>query len=253
MQMPDPVAAHYRNLLARHYAWMVGLSFDEKVAEQRALLQPILADVTRGLALDLGSGPGYQTFALAQLGFAPVLAFDTSADLLGQLADRIGGLPIRVRSADIVTLADHVQPGQPLRGQVSAIVCMGDTLTHLPSRDAVRSLFASIAAALAPGGVCVLTWRDLTAELTGANRFIPVRSDDDRIMTCFLETTSAETVEVHDLIYSRTAAGWTLEKSSYPKLRLAPAWVADELAAAGLAVRPQTQAGRLCLAVAQKA
>jgi len=41
-QMSDPVSAHYTNLLARHYSWMFGLSFDEKVTEQRTLLEPLL-------------------------------------------------------------------------------------------------------------------------------------------------------------------------------------------------------------------
>jgi len=46
------------------------------------------------------------------------------------------------------------------------------------------------------------TYRDLTKELEGLDRFIPVRSDD-KIMTCFLEYESAESVAVHDLIYTR--------------------------------------------------
>jgi len=56
--------------------------------------------------------------------------------------------------------------------------------------------------ALHSGGVFVSTYRDLTKELEGLDRFIPVRSDD-KIMTCFLEYESAESVAVHDLIYTR--------------------------------------------------
>jgi hypothetical protein len=33
---PGPVADHYGTLLAEHYTWMFGASFDERVAEQRA-------------------------------------------------------------------------------------------------------------------------------------------------------------------------------------------------------------------------
>ncbi|MGD0367049.1 MAG: hypothetical protein ABSA94_06315 [Acidobacteriaceae bacterium] len=57
-------ATHYANLLARHYSWMFGLSFDEKVTEQRAILEPLLKDTPRGLAVDLGCGPGFQSLAL---------------------------------------------------------------------------------------------------------------------------------------------------------------------------------------------
>jgi len=71
-------------------------------------------------------------------------------------------------------------------------------------------------------------------------------------MTCFLEYTSPTTVQVHDLVYTRNSTGWTLEKSSYPKLRLSPAQVAAELTAAGLEPDPPAIAGRLSLLVAAR-
>jgi SAM-dependent methyltransferase len=242
------VEEHYRNLLARHYSWMFGLSFENKVAEQRAVLEPLVRKLPRGLAVDLGCGPGYQTMALSELGFRQIHAFDTSQELLAELLPRIGALPIHLHG-DFLTL-DNVVPS----GTASVIVCMGDTLTHLPTIEAVRHLFRIVARTLAPGGMFILTWRDLTRELRGAERFIPVRADENTIMTCFLEYTSASIVQVHDLVYTRNPArnSWTLEKSSYPKLRLASAQIADELAAAGLAADPPTSAGRLSLAVARK-
>lgn len=245
---------HYRNLLAHHYSWMFGLSVDEKVAEQRAILEPLLKDAPRGLAVDLGSGPGFQSLALAQLGFSPVLAIDTSAELLSELeaALRAHDHPkVETHNADMLSLADYVQPAS-----AAIIVCMGDTLTHLVSPDAVRRLFSAIAAALAPGGLLILTWRDLSTELTGADRFIPVHADENRVMTCFLEYTSASSVQVHDLVYTRNPtrpAAWNLEKSSYPKLRLSPPWVAQALAAAGLEPLAPGDAGRLCLLAAKHA
>ncbi len=245
---------HYRNLLAHHYSWMFGVSFDEKVAEQRALLEPLLRDSPRGLAGDLGCGPGYQSLALAQLGFSPVLALDTSAELLSELeaALRAHAHPnVQTYNADLLSILDYAQPAT-----AAAVVCMGDTLTHLRSMEAVGQLLSAVATALAPGGLCVLTWRDLTHELTGTDRFIPVNADEDRVMTCFLEYVSPTTVQVHDLVYTRSPtrpAAWTLEKSSYPKLRLSPAQVAADLDAAGLKCEPPTNAGRLSLVMARKA
>lgn len=245
--MSADAAAHYRNLLARHYSWMFGLSFEQKVAEQRALLEPLLNGAPRGPAVDLGCGPGFQSMTLIELGFQPVQAIDTSEELLREFAPRIGTLPINLHCADILSLNDIVVPES-----ASVIVCMGDTLTHLPTYDSVRRLFRDVASAIAPAGLFVLTWRDLTPELTGTDRFIPVRSDDTTVMTCFLETISPTTVQVHDLVYARTPSGWTFEKSSYPKLRLSPAWVAAELAAAGLEPIRNAPAGRLCLAVSRR-
>lgn len=87
-------------------------------------------------------------------------------------------------------------------------------------------------AALGPGGRFVSTFRDLTRELEGLDRFIPVRSDRDTVFTCFLEY-EPETVNVHDLVYSRNADGWDFARSCYRKLRLSESWVVDDLSRAG--------------------
>lgn len=245
------VEEHYERLLARHYTWMFGASFAEKVAEQKALLKPLVEHLVpthaAALAVDLGCGPGFQSVALAELGFAPVLAVDTSAELLAELKSHVVRLPIETRQADLRSLPELVAPGT-----ARAIVCMGDTITHLPSKAGVAALFRAAHDALAPGGVFVLTWRDLTVELRGLDRFLPVRSDDSTIFSCFLEYTSPETVQVHDLVYTRGPEGWALNKSSYAKLRLGAAWMAEQAAAAGLDVTAQGPAGRLLQLVARK-
>jgi hypothetical protein len=72
---------------------------------------------------------------------------------------------------------------------------------------------------LRPAGQLVLTFRDLSSELRGVDRFILVRSAADKIMTCFLEY-GPDVVMVHDLIHLRDVDSWKLMKSAYPKLRL---------------------------------
>ena len=245
--MSDEVILHYESLLAANYTWMTGVPFEVKVAEQRNLLEHLLGDLPRsGLAVDLGSGPGFQSIALADLGFAPVLAIDTSQTLLDELEQHRGGQAIQTALADLRNFSAH------LGGQkASAIVCMGDTLTHLPNLDSVAALFKDAYAALEPGGSFVLTFRDLSAELTGVDRFIPVRSDADRIMTCFLEY-GHESVTVHDLVHTRSGDGWTLKKSSYRKLRLAPAAVASVLAGVGFTIAANEPAGRMTAIVGRR-
>ncbi len=244
-------ARHYEDLLAEHYLWMYGVPFETKVAEQKSLLAHAIAllapGLDRGVAFDLGSGPGVQSIALAELGFAPVIAIDSSRRLLDELLARRTAHPIEARHADLTTLSALNMPQN-----ASAIVCMGDTLTHLPSKTAVETLFADAHRKLAPGGIFVLTYRDLTGELHGIDRFLPVQADDRKIMTCFLEYVSEESVLVHDLIHVRKESGWELKKSSYQKLRLAPDWVATALSNAGFASVRQEQAGRLLLCVAKK-
>ncbi len=246
----DPVAEHYETLLAQHYTWMFGASFDEKVAEQRALIERLGVSAKAGsarTAIDLGCGSGFQSLALAELGFSRVVAIDTSAKLLTELQTRSAGFPIHTVCSDLDALRELVEPQS-----ADVAVCMGDTLTHLPSKTAVSKLFSDAYRALQLGGLLVLTFRDLTPTTSGLDRFIPVRSDAHRIMTCFLECESSETVVVHDLIHVRNGSEWTLHKSSYRKLRLAPDWVCGELAAAGFRVERNEPAGRLGAIAASK-
>jgi len=225
---PVSVAEHYQSLLADRYSWMFG-SFEQKAAEQEALFKRLsLHHETKGTALDLGCGSGFQSVALARLGFE-VTAVDFSERLLQELAQHRGSLPITLLQGDLRDLSQFTDESSQV------VVCMGDTLTHLPARADIRPLFQQIKRILKPGGKVIISFRDLSQELKGLDRFIPVKSDPDRIMTCVLEY-ETETVLVTDLFYERNQSGWTFHKSSYRKIRIAPGAVADELRAAGLQV-----------------
>ncbi len=192
------VQDHYESFLAKHYIWMAGLPFDEKVKEQRALIETIVKESGApgffGLALDLGSGPGFQSIPLAQLGFSPVIAIDTCAELLKELAVRSDPYNIKTIEADLTDL-----PKIPIEEKATLALCMGDTLTHLPSRQQVQKLFTDVLDKLSKDGIFVITYRDLTSELIGIERFIPVRSDEEKVMICFLEFENTESVLVHAL------------------------------------------------------
>jgi 2-polyprenyl-3-methyl-5-hydroxy-6-metoxy-1,4-benzoquinol methylase len=238
------VNEHYERLLSQHYTWMFGVPFEDRVAEQKSFLSRALATLNytpqHALAVDLGCGPGFQTIALAQLGFSPVIAVDSSSELLDELRTHVGDLPVRTEKADLRDLPAFVQTGQ-----ATVIVCMGDTLTHLPEKSDVIALFREGFERLRPGGMLVITYRDLTNELYGTDRFIPVRSDESKIMTCFLEFENADSVVVSDLVYMRQDSGWSLNKSSYRKLRLGIDWVREELSRAGFDILSEDLSGRL--------
>jgi 2-polyprenyl-3-methyl-5-hydroxy-6-metoxy-1,4-benzoquinol methylase len=230
MAMVRTIEDHYANLLGPIYTWMIG-DIDDALARSGAELDALpLPSKIGGMAVDLGAGFGLHALPLARRGYS-VVAIDSCEPLLQELAARRGTLPIRTVVADLIGFRAHVAM------QVDVIVCMGDTLTHLPNQSTVASLFKEVAASLNQGGLFAATFRDyVSAPLQGDARFILVRSDDERILTCFLEYADT-TVTVHDMLHQREAGSWRLRVSSYPKLRLAPQWVVEQLTSLGLSVR----------------
>jgi SAM-dependent methyltransferase len=238
------VADHYRSHLAPVYAWMSG-GLDAAIGRGETEIENILPDLSRGSrAVDLGAGFGMHSIPLAHRG-CEVLAIDTSSHLLEELKGHAGSLPITAVEDDLLAFQRYLQ------GTPDVILCMGDTLTHLPDRASALKLFALAAESLRPGGRFVATFRDYTSASIGTGRFIPVKSDADRILTCFLEY-AAEHVDVHDLLHERNDDGWQLRVSAYRKLRLGPDWISASLHDRGFSVRAEPGASGMIRLIATK-
>src|SRR5690606_31430902 len=132
------------------------------------------------------------------------------------------------------------------------IVCCGDTLSHLESKQEIEKLIADISNVLDRHGKAIFTFRDYSTPLTGKDRFIPVISDSDRIMTCILDY-GIDFVNVTDLLYERTNDGWKQKVSTYRKVRLVTSEIVDLLASNGLIVTFNQTISRLITIVAIKA
>ncbi len=221
---------HYEGLLAPIYVWMAG-GLEAALAAGAADVQSLAPGA--GLAIDLGAGFGMHAIPLARAGY-DVLAIDSSPQLLDVLRTNSTGLAVHALEADLLDFARHVER------EAELIVCLGDTLTHLAEPAQVKRVFRDAARTLRPGGGLVLTFRDYGHPASGAARFIPVRSDANRILTCFLEALP-EHMLVHDIVHEREASAWRMKVGSYRKLRLPPVRVEAMLREAGL--EPATEPG----------
>ncbi len=218
---------HYSDYLAPIYAWSVGGT--DKATAALARWFDTLPVKAAGEVLDLGAGFGAASLPLAKRGWR-VHAVDSSAELL-EVLDQAAlqqGLDITTVQGDLVVAVDNGPT-------VDLILCLGDTLPHLESHTAVEALIQGIAARLNQKGYAVLSYRP-SAVLTGPQRFFQVRSDDERTLTCFIETLDEQRVAVWDLLHTHHAGQTTLQVSGYPKLRLDPHWVAALAGDAGLSV-----------------
>lgn len=238
------VAGHYQDLLAGVYTWLYG-GADARIADNRDFFAVHgIAPRGCGKAVDLGCGSGFQSVPLAEIGFA-VTAIDLSETLLAELEGRRAGLNITTVRADLLNFAGHV----PERLELA--VCMGDTLTHLSGFGDVERLLRDIHGRLEAGGKLALTFRNLTQEVPRGDRFIPVRSGENMVFSCFLEY-EGDFAIVHDILYTRGAAEWDLKKSFYKKLRIPPDWVMLVLESIGYRTATLREERGLATIIAEK-
>jgi predicted nicotinamide N-methyase len=235
---------HYDNHLGEFYSWMAG-DFEAKQNEHRQFLEEhsIIAASTK-LAVDLGAGHGIQSVSMAKLGFK-VKAIDFNRRLLTELKHNSKGLEIEVTEDDIRSIKKYADPKPEL------IICWGDTITHLESIQEIEQLLFDCCEALTENGKLILSFRDYSDELAGDNRFIPVKSDDNRILTCFLEYFPNH-ISVTDLLYEKESTGWKQKVSSYNKVRISPSTIKNYLANNGMAIIFDGVVNRLNTIIAEK-
>lgn len=127
------VTEHYDNLLADHYSWMFG-GFDTRVAAMHRFFEGYgIMPARSGMAIDLGAGSGFQSLALAGLGFR-VVAVDLSQKLLDELEAHREARAVEIVHDDFLAFAARNE------GPVEFCVCMGDTLLHMESFERVALL-----------------------------------------------------------------------------------------------------------------
>ncbi|MFA6571170.1 MAG: methyltransferase domain-containing protein [Bacteroidota bacterium] len=234
---------HYDNLLSSVYSWFIG-DFDEKQKAQAQFFEANgIKPEGKGYAIDLGAGNGLQSVSLAKLGFA-VKAIDFSANMLAEISAKKGNLDIETINDDISNFGKYINT-------TGLIVCMGDTIAHLDSFDTLENLINLCHATLDSNGMLVLSFRDYSEELDDTERFIHVKSDDTKILTCFLEY-SPDKIKVTDLLYEKIDGSWELKSGSYSKLRLTSEYVEEILEDAGFAIEKSEVIDGMYFLIAKK-
>ena len=238
------VKQHYDTHLADFYSWMAG-DFALKQKEfQQFLKKHDIVPGSAKVAVDLGAGHGIQSVALAKMGFK-VKAIDFNQQLLNELKVNGKELDVEVINDDIRSINRYSdeKPG--------VVVCWGDTLTHLDDLADVEQLLTNCCEALNIDGKLILSFRDYTQELTADRRFIPVKSDENMILTCVLEY-SIDHVRVTDLLHIKRENGWEQKVSSYHKVRIPVSFVRNFLGKNGMVITFEGEINRLIAVSATK-
>lgn len=206
------VKEHYDHHLGNFYSWMIG-DFQIKQSEQEDFFkQNNILPFDAGIAVDLGCGHGLQAISLANLGFQ-VEAVDFNAQLIEELNKNAAEASIRSHLHELLEFM------QSFDYSADVITCMGDTVTHLSDRASIEALIKAASEKLVHRGKFIVSFRDLTKELKGEQRFFLVQHDEERLHTCFLEY-FPDHVKVYDILNYWEKGKWKQTVSWYPKLRI---------------------------------
>jgi 2-polyprenyl-3-methyl-5-hydroxy-6-metoxy-1,4-benzoquinol methylase len=234
---------HYDKHLAHFYEWMAG-DFDTKQKEQQDFFEKNgIIPAKNKIAIDLGAGHGLQSISLAKLGFQ-VNAIDFNQQLLKSLEQRTQRLGIKVLYSDLLSETNFVETA-------NTITCMGDTIAHLESIENVRLLFKHCFDCLEERGKLILSYRDYGVELIDTQRFIHVKSDDNKMLTCFLEYYT-DRIKVTELFYEKLNGEWIQRVSSYFKLRITSQLVEQLVTESGFKVQKTEIINRMNYLIAGK-
>ncbi len=214
---------HYNKHLASFYTWMTG-GIDESIKKNSAFFTSHgISPVSSGTAIDLGAGSGIQSIPLSMAGFN-VVAVDFCRSLLNEIDHT--RYNIKIIEDDILNFEAYAGLKPEL------IVCMGDTLTHLPDLESVKKLVSNSYHELTADGKLILTFRDLTFALEGEKRFIPVKSDAERIFTCFLEH-HGDYIDVYDIVHEKEEDSWIQKTGTYRKTVIPEKTIKEILSSCG--------------------
>lgn len=238
------VKEHYDSHLGNFYSWMTGDFQVNQLEFQDFLTSHTIAPCQSGNALDLGAGHGIQSVSLAKRGYS-VTAIDFNEQLLEELCFNSRGLRVDVKKADI-RLLDQWQDLHP-----ELIVCAGDTLSHLEDKTQVKKLLQDAFNIVSSGGKILLSFRDQSSALSGSQQSFPVKTDENRRLTCQLEF-EEEMIRVTDILEEKSGDDWKESRSSYYKVRLRKAEIKSILQNSGFELISDTDFKGMVMLLARK-
>jgi glycine/sarcosine N-methyltransferase len=125
------------------------IAWDKRLAREWAFLERPFADAPSLRILDLGSGTGEHAKFFAGKGYS-VVGVDVSDAMMERA--REGNVPEKVTFIK----GDLVHVDTVVTGKFGAAVCLGNTIAHIATRNALTQMFAGLRAVLLPGAPFVL-------------------------------------------------------------------------------------------------
>ncbi|MBN1887519.1 MAG: class I SAM-dependent methyltransferase [Thermoflexales bacterium] len=183
-----------------------------RLAFEMPFLRQTLERCSARRVLDAACGTGWHAISLAQAGYAAE-GCDASPAMIQQaranaVAARVD-VPFQV--ADLTELGAHLSP------PFDAILCLGNSLPHLLSPEALTDALGQMHALLRTGGVLVLHNLNYDLRLEARPRFFQPAGDACTLVWRFADY-GPELITFHTAIFERTETGsWSVHVNSTPQ------------------------------------
>ena len=168
----------FYNRLADLYDGMT--QFSARLDAQRALMTELLLRHPARRVVDMGCGTGVHAVALAQLG-VDVTGIDVSEGMLEKARAHAAAAGVTVEFLPGDFLSAIPRPPADL------ILCLGNSIPHLPSQDALSAVLAHWGAMRAPRGSVLVQLLNYRRVLDAGERIVNIRRDGDATIIRFYD------------------------------------------------------------------
>lgn len=158
---PDPIAIRYTDHYKKEYVesfvdkWDELIDWERRARSEGDFFIDILNERGAKRILDVATGTGFHSVRLLKAGF-DVVSADGSANMLARAFknSREHGFILRTVQADWRILTRHIQ------GRYDAVICLGNSFTHLFSERDRRKALAEYYSVLRHDGILIIDQRN---------------------------------------------------------------------------------------------
>jgi len=147
------------------------INWERRLAHELPFIERQLTSSGVERVLDVACGTGKHAIALAQHGYK-VVGTDLSAGMIERARENTAAERVQARFvvAGFGGLVPEVGTG------FDALLCMGNSLPHVLTTEALRATLADFAAVLEPGGLLLIQNRNFDAVMAGCVRWMTPRT-----------------------------------------------------------------------------
>jgi SAM-dependent methyltransferase len=194
-------------------AFDVMTDWDSRLALELPFLQQVLGQHGAKRVLDAACGTGWHSIALARGGYT-VAGCDASPEMIGRAKENAAqaGVAVRFETADFTRLDVFAEP-------FDAVLCLGNSLPHLLSAEALLAAIREMSGRLAPAGVLVLHNLNYDLRMKTKPRFFSPSGGAEAFVWRFADY-GPEFITFHTALFERKTsekgggASWSVEVNS---------------------------------------